>query len=72
VPTEPFLDLRSGYVLRAIDQLPKQGATLPWRLHQNYLRDVRLLKRGPVDDAMTFSPQPVGRGRESKPAALAA
>ena len=26
VPTEPFLDLASGYVQRAIDKLPKQGA----------------------------------------------
>jgi monooxygenase len=72
LPTEPFLNLRSGYVLRAIDELPKQGATLPWRLHQNYLRDVRLLKRGPVDDAMRFSPAPAERDRESPAAALAA
>jgi monooxygenase len=72
VPTEPFLNLRSGYVLRSIDQLPKQGATLPWRLHQNYLRDVRLLKRGPVDDEMAFAPAPGGRHRDSTPEALAA
>ena len=27
----------------------------PWRLHQNYLRDVALMRRGPLDDAgMTF------------------
>ena len=71
VPTEPFLNLRSGYVLRSIDQLPKQGATLPWRLHQNYLRDVRLLKHGPVDDAMTFSPATAERDRASTPALAA-
>jgi monooxygenase len=55
LPTDPIIDLRSGYVMRSIDALPKQAATLPWRLHQNYFRDIRLLKRGPVDDAMTFS-----------------
>jgi hypothetical protein len=55
VPTEPFIDFSSGYVLRAIDKLPKQGATSPWRLHQNWFRDVRLLKRGPVDDSIEFS-----------------
>jgi cation diffusion facilitator CzcD-associated flavoprotein CzcO len=55
LPTEPLIDLKSGYVLRSIDKLPKQGPSLPWRLHQNYFRDVRLLKRGPVDDAMSFS-----------------
>jgi cation diffusion facilitator CzcD-associated flavoprotein CzcO len=55
LPTDPIIDLRSGYVMRSIDQLPKQAATLPWRLHQNYFRDIRLLKRGPVDDAMSFT-----------------
>jgi hypothetical protein len=55
VPTEPFIDFSSGYVLRSIHTLPKQGATSPWRLHQNWFRDVQLLKRGPVDDAMEFS-----------------
>jgi monooxygenase len=55
LPTEPLIDLKSGYVERAMDRLPKQGPSLPWRLHQNYFRDVRLLKRGPVDDSMTFA-----------------
>ena len=36
VATEPFLDLNSGYVLRSIHTLPKQGSRAPWRLHQNY------------------------------------
>ena len=52
---EPFIDFNSGYVLRSIADLPKQGATPPWRLHQNYFRDVRMLRRGPVDDAMEFA-----------------
>jgi monooxygenase len=51
----PFLDLASGYVQRSLAELPKQGARTPWRLHQNYLRDVRLMRRGPLDDeGMTF------------------
>ncbi len=58
-PTEAFIDLKSGYVLRSIDQLPKQGAAHPWRLHQNYPKDIRLLKRGPVDDEMDFARAPV-------------
>jgi monooxygenase len=58
VPTDPIIDLRSGYVMRSIDQLPKQAQSLPWRLHQNYFRDIRLLKHGPVDDSMTFSRTP--------------
>ncbi|MET0614109.1 MAG: NAD(P)/FAD-dependent oxidoreductase [Thermoleophilaceae bacterium] len=55
VPTEPFIDFNAGYVLRSIALLPKQGATRPWRLHQNWFRDVQLLRRGPVDDSMEFS-----------------
>lgn len=35
----PLLDINSGYVLRALDGLPKQGARAPWRLRQNYLLD---------------------------------
>jgi len=55
LPIHPIMDLKSGYVLRSIETLPKQGARLPWRLHQNYIRDVRLLRRGPVDDFIDFS-----------------
>jgi cation diffusion facilitator CzcD-associated flavoprotein CzcO len=55
LPIQPFIDFNSGYVLRSIADLPKQGATPPWRLHQNYFRDIRLLRRGPVDDEMEFA-----------------
>ena len=73
LPTEPFLDLSSGYVRRSIDRLPKQGPSPPWRLHQNYFRDVRLLRHGPVDDAISFSRAEPGRAREepSEPAVAA-
>jgi len=54
----PFIDLESGYVLRSLDQLPMQGEKRPWRLHQNYAADIRLLKHGPVDDEMDFAPGP--------------
>ncbi len=46
----PFADLTSGYVLRAIDQFPKQGSKDPWRRRQNYWRDRRSVRRAPVDD----------------------
>jgi monooxygenase len=54
-PTEPLIDLEAGYVLRSVHELPKQGTRAPWRLHQSYIKDVRLLRRGPVDDAMELS-----------------
>jgi cation diffusion facilitator CzcD-associated flavoprotein CzcO len=50
VEREPFLDLKAGYVLRSIDQLPKQGDRAPWRLHQNYGRDLLMLRRGELED----------------------
>src|SRR5579862_83200 len=46
----PLLDLRSGYVTRANEWLPKQGDRLPWRLHQNYVLDLRMLRRGELED----------------------
>jgi monooxygenase len=46
----PFLDLASGYVQRSLAALPKQGRRTPWKLHQNYIRDVRMMRRGPLED----------------------
>ena len=52
----PFLDFTSGYVQRAAQILPRQGATHPWRVHQNYIKDIAALKYGSVQDGvMTFS-----------------
>lgn len=50
VMPEPALDFNSGYVLRALDSLPSQGSKMPWRLHQNYVRDLSMLRYGRVDD----------------------
>ena len=59
-PTQPFLDLASGYVQRSVDSFPRQGTVTPWRLNQNYPRDVRLLRHGPLEDAgVRFSRAPV-------------
>lgn len=53
--TEPFLDFSSGYVRRALEHLPRQGRSQPWRLHQNYLLDMAQLRWGRIDHCMTFS-----------------
>jgi cation diffusion facilitator CzcD-associated flavoprotein CzcO len=51
-----FLDFSSGYVQRARDILPVQGDRAPWKLHQNYMRDLRALKYGKLEDGvMRFS-----------------
>jgi cation diffusion facilitator CzcD-associated flavoprotein CzcO len=50
VEREPVLDFNSGYVLRALHELPSQGSKQPWRLHQNYIKDLRMLRHAPLDD----------------------
>ena len=58
---EPWLDFSSGYVQRALDQLPRQGAKRPWKLYQNYALDLMTLRFGAVDDgSMEFHRRPVG------------
>jgi cation diffusion facilitator CzcD-associated flavoprotein CzcO len=70
VPIEPMIDFSSGYVLRSIDNLPKQGSRAPWRLHQNYARDILMLRHGALEDeGVTFSN---GRVAVSAPERLAA
>jgi len=51
VERRPFVDLSSGYILRAIDRLPKSGSQTPWQLKQNYFIDLRLIRQGKIDDS---------------------
>jgi cation diffusion facilitator CzcD-associated flavoprotein CzcO len=48
----PLMDFTSGYILRALDDLPHQGVREPWRLRQSYLRDRRTLRRAPLEDGV--------------------
>ena len=67
---EPFIDFNAGYVLRSIDNFPKQGSRTPWRLHQNYARDILDVRHGKIDDgALVFSRAPVGAAPKA-PAAV--
>jgi cation diffusion facilitator CzcD-associated flavoprotein CzcO len=52
VAPTPFLPLSSGYVLRSVHLLPKQGDRDPWRLRQNYLADTRTIRRERIDDGV--------------------
>jgi monooxygenase len=53
---EPWVDFSSGYVVRALADMPKQGSKHPWKLYQNYIRDLFTLRHGAVDDGvMQFS-----------------
>ena len=50
IAEEPAITLNSGYLQRSNDLLPKQGSKKPWRLHQNYARDLLALKLGRIND----------------------
>lgn len=52
VKEEPWLDFSSGYVQRAIAKFPKQGSKTPWKLYQNYARDIMALRYGRLEDGV--------------------
>ncbi len=55
VGEERLIDFSSGYILRALDALPRQGDREPWKLRQNYLKDVRSINHDRIDDGvLTF------------------
>jgi len=52
----PFMDLASGYIQRALEDLPKQGDRAPWKLKQNYLIDRVAIPRADLNDkALAYS-----------------
>ncbi|GAB4401314.1 MAG: NAD(P)/FAD-dependent oxidoreductase [Microscillaceae bacterium] len=59
----PLLDFNSGYVRRALSELPRQGAKKPWKLNQNYPLDVLNIKystlQAPALEFKTVSVHPV-------------
>ena len=66
VKPEAMVDLTSGYIQRARAILPLQGPAAPWRVHQNYVRDLLDIRWSKLDDgAMQF-----GRQNASQPSNL--
>jgi cation diffusion facilitator CzcD-associated flavoprotein CzcO len=67
IEEQPVIDFNSGYVLRALDALPRQGSKTPWRLHQNYVKDLSMMRYGRVEDGtMEFRSTPVARESEAE------
>ena len=50
--TEAFVDFNSGYVRRAQESLPKQGSRRPWKVYQNYLKDLLVMRYGRLHDGV--------------------
>ncbi len=48
--SERLLDFDAGYVLRANNVLPQQGSKAPWKVHQNYFKDLSSLKYSSITD----------------------
>ncbi len=70
ITEQPLLDFNSGYVLRALDGLPKQGSKEPWKLRQSYPYDLRQMRHGSLlDGAMQFRRK--GAPAQSPPPRLA-
>ena len=56
MPRRAFLDFGAGYVQRFIDKLPRQGTGAPWLMPMYYFTDVKMLRKGEVEDpALHFS-----------------
>lgn len=67
----PVFDFTSGYVQRAASQLPRQGTRAPWRLYQNYVKDLLALRYGRVNDpALEFRALPTAASTPSPPPEL--
>jgi hypothetical protein len=47
----PMLDFSAGYITRALDEFPQQGASGPWTIEMDYWSDHARLRKGPVEDA---------------------
>ena len=59
VTPEEWVDFSSGYFRRSLHKFPKQGSKLPWKLQQNYLKDIRSFRYADVDDGtMVFADAP--------------
>lgn len=52
ITPEPWIDFSSGYVRRSLHLFAKQGSRAPWKLYQNYPRDILLLRFGKLDDGV--------------------
>ncbi|RNL75435.1 flavin-containing monooxygenase [Nocardioides marmorisolisilvae] len=55
----PLLDLSSGYIQRALGELPQQGHRGAWRVRQNYFIDAATTLRRDLHKTLKFSPAKV-------------
>jgi monooxygenase len=75
--TSPLLNFSAGYVMRSVNDFPRQGASAPWQLAMNPNVDRAVLRGGPIEDpALRFAhrprpqQQPDAGNQENVPAAV--
>ncbi len=49
---EPLIGLKAGYVMRALEVMPKQGNKFPWRTRNDYIRDLFAIRFSKIDDGV--------------------
>ena len=65
IKPERWIDFSSGYFERALGSFPKQGSRPPWKLYQNYFKDILLFRFARIaDDSLRFSK--AGRAADAK------
>ena len=52
ITEQPWVDFSSGYLQRSMHLFPKQGSRAPWKLYQNYPKDIMLLRFGKIADGV--------------------
>jgi monooxygenase len=52
ITEQPWLEFTSGYLQRSLHLFPKQGSRVPWKVHQNYPKDIMMLRFGKLDDGV--------------------
>lgn len=49
---DDIFDFSSGYIQRGKHMMPRNAASLPWRLNQNYRQDRQDMRQAPLDDGI--------------------
>ena len=52
ITEQPWVSFSSSYFARAMHLFPKQGSKAPWKLYQNYPKDILLLRYGKLEDGV--------------------
>ena len=55
IERRPVFDFNSGYVQRASSVLPNQGDRHPWRVQQNYVRDLAAMSFRRIDEELELA-----------------